>query len=115
MISSNTASSFGMTGDEYRELVQEIGNNEWSLHAWVLDAGMTQSSYDELQDAGRRIKFTDTSIGGSLYLNRRPQASLWSDFNEPRLSFFDPSNNYQETSYDVSFGMGRYFLSLIHI
>lgn len=122
MISSNTASSFGMTGDEYRELVQEIGNNEWSLHAWVLDAGMTQSSYDELQDAGRRIKFTDTSIGGSLYLNRRPQASLWSDFNEPRLSFFDPSNNYQETSYDVSFGMGRYFSeqiddmqSLVHL
>lgn len=129
MVSPNTASgigadegTYGISGDEYREMVQEINDNEWSLHSWVLDAGMTQSSFDELQDAGRRVKFTDTSIGGSLYLNRRPQASLWSDFNEPRLAVFDPSNGYQEKSYDISFGMGRYFSeqiddmqSLIHL
>lgn len=129
MINLNTASKLAVRngasvigGEEYREMVREINDNEWSLHSWVLDAGMTQSSFDELQDAGRRIKFTDTSIGGSLYLNRRPQASLWSDFNEPRLSVFDPANGYQETSYDISFGMGRYFSeqiddmqSLVHI
>jgi hypothetical protein len=111
-----------ISSEEYREMTHEISDNEWSLHTWVLSSGMTQNTYDELQDAGRRIKFTDTSIGGSLYINRRPQASLWSDLNEPRLMIFDPSDGYREKSFDVSFGMGRWFSeqvddmqSLIHL
>lgn len=121
----NASEFFGgnqLSGDEYREVTQEINDTEWSLHSWVLGSGMSKSTYDELQEAGRRIKFTDTSIGGSLYLNRRPQASIWSDFNEPRLMVFDQNNGYQEKTYDISFGMGRYFSeqiddmqSLVHL